>query len=269
MHNHATALFFILGMRILLYIIILFAWVSYTQSKDVYYLNGLGNERATRKATDIDNPVVQVGDQLSIFVSGVNVEQATYFNMSNYSAIQISSAQQMQSANPILGYMVEDNGMINFPKLGEVKVAGMKRKELEVYLEDALKDYVKDPVVSVRCLNFRITVLGEVVKAGTYHVPYHSLNVLQALGMAGDLTINGVRNEVVLIRKTEAGEQSVILDLTSKELLQSPYYYMQSGDVLYVKPNRTKINTSSTFFQVWPTVVSAITLLVLVVTNIQ
>jgi polysaccharide export outer membrane protein len=87
--------------------------------------------------------------------------------------------------------------------------------------------------------------------------------------LAGDLTINGVRNEVVMIRKVENGEQSVVLDLTSKDLMRSPYYYMQTGDVLYVRPNRTKINTSSTFFQVWPTVVSAITLLVLVVTNVK
>lgn len=245
------------------------SFLSCTQSKQVYYLNGLGNENSERKAQDIENPIVQKGDQLSIFVSSLNVEQATYFNMSNFSAIQINSAQQSQSANPIMGYMVEANGKINFPKLGEIEVAGMRREELEKYLETALKDYIKDPVVSVRCINFRITVLGEVAKPGTFHVPYHNLNVLQALGMAGDLTINGVRNEMILIRKTETGEQSIVMDLTSKEFLKSPYFYLQSGDVIYVKPNRTKINTSSTFFQVWPTVVSAITLLVLVVTNIK
>lgn len=256
-------------MRVLLYFLVILSFVSCTQSKQVYYLNGLGNENAERKSQDIDNPIVQKGDQLSIFVNSLNVEQATYFNMSNYSAIQISSAQQLQNANPILGYMVEANGRINFPKLGEIEVAGMKREELETYLENALKDYIKDPVVSVRCINFRITVLGEVAKPGTYHVPYHNLNVLQALGMAGDLTINGVRNDLILIRKTETGEQSVIIDLTSKDLLKSPFFYVQSGDVIYVKPNRTKINTSSTFFQVWPTLVSAITLLVLVVTNIK
>jgi len=256
-------------MRLLLLICIVLSWVSCTKSKEVYYMHGLGNEKVEGVVKEVDNPTIQKGDQLSIFVNSLNIEQATYFNMSNYSAIQISSAQQMQTANPILGYMVEEDGKITFPKLGSIAVAGMKRKELQAYLENALKDYIKDPVVSVRCINFRITVLGEVAKPGTYHVPYHNLNLLQALGLAGDLTINGVRNELVLIRKTETGEQSVVIDLTSKDLLRSPYFYVQSGDVIYIKPNRTKINTSSTFFQVWPTVVSAITLLVLVVTNVK
>jgi polysaccharide export outer membrane protein len=256
-------------MRLLIFFFIVLGWASCTNSKDVYYMHGLGNEKVEGAVKEVDNPTIQKGDQLSIFVNSLNIEQATYFNMSNYSAIQISSAQQMQTANPILGYMVEEDGKITFPKLGSIAVAGMKRKELQAYLEVALSDYIKDPVVSVRCINFRITVLGEVSKPGTYHVPYHNLNLLQALGLAGDLTINGVRNELILVRKTDKGEQSAIIDLTSKDLLKSPYFYVQSGDVIYVKPNRTKINTSSTFFQVWPTVVSAITLLVLVVTNIK
>lgn len=256
-------------MRIIYFLIVFILLQSCTKSRDVYYFYGLGNEKTESVAEDVDNPIIHNGDQLSIFVNSPNLELATYYNMTNYSAVQLNSIQQLQSANPMLGYMVEENGQINFPKLGNITVSGMHRKDLQRLLEEKLKDLIKDPVVTVRCINFRITVLGEVAKPGTYHVPYHNLNILQGLGLAGDLTINGVRNEVVLIRKTEKGEQSVLLDLTSKDLIRSPYFYMQSGDVLYVKPNRTRINTSSTFFQVWPTVVSAITLLVLVVTNIK
>lgn len=256
-------------MRLIWFLFLVFLLQSCTKSKDVYYFYGLGNEKMDVAVTEVDNPIIQKGDQLSIFVNSSNLELATYFNMSNFSAVQLNNTQQLQSANPILGYMVEEDGQISFPKLGKLMVAGMRRKELQSQLENQLKDFIKDPVVSVRCINFRVTVLGEVAKPGTYHVPYHNLNILQALGLAGDLTINGVRNEVVMIRKVENGEQSVVLDLTSKDLMRSPYYYMQTGDVLYVRPNRTKINTSSTFFQVWPTVVSAITLLVLVVTNVK
>ncbi len=261
--------FFFNIMRLIWFLFLVFLLQSCTKSKDVYYFYGLGNEKTDVSVAEVDNPVIRKGDQLSIFVNSPNLELATYFNMTNFSAVQLNSVQQLQSANPMLGYMVEEDGKINFPKLGNLEVAGMRRKELQTMLEGKLKDYLKDPVVTVRCINFRLTILGEVAKPGTYHVPYHNLNILQALGLAGDLTINGVRNEVVLIRKTETGEQSVVLDLTSKELMRSPYYYMQTGDVLYVRPNRTKINTSSTFFQVWPTVVSAITLLVLVVTNVK
>ncbi len=248
--------------------IFLLMFAACTQSKEVYYLNDL-TDGLTPQSNDFEDPLVQVGDQLSIFVSSPDPETAVFFNMSNYSTVQVNQVQQVTSASPILGYLVDVQGRIQFPKLGSIQVEGKRLSEVKSELETQLKPYVKDAVINVRCINFRVTVLGEVAKAGTYHVPYHEINILQALGLAGDMTINGVRDEVVVVRTTPKGQESYTVDLTSKKLLSSPVFHLQSGDVIYVRPNKTKINTSSTFFQVWPTVTSAVTLLVLVLTNIK
>jgi polysaccharide export outer membrane protein len=150
-----------------------------------------------------------------------------------------------------------------------VKLAGLRHSEAKKMIEEIVSPYLKDPVVSIRCVNYRVTLIGELAKPGTYYVPYHEINLLQALGLAGDLTINGVRTDVLVIRQNEGVEETYHVDLTSKDVVNSPVYHMKSGDVIYVKPNNTKINTSSTFFQVWPTVTSAVTLLVLVLTNVR
>ncbi len=239
-----------------------------TDSKEVYYLGDLSSG-LTPQSNAFEDPEVQVGDQLSIFVSSPDPETAIFFNMSNFSSVQMNQVQQVTAASPILGYLVDINGNIQFPKVGSVAVAGKRMSEIKAMIEEQVKPYVKDAVVNVRCINFRVTVLGEVNKAGTYHVPYHEINLLQALGLAGDLTINGQREKIAVVRTSSKGQETYYVDLTSKDLLQSPVFHLQSGDVIYVRPNKTKINTSSTFFQVWPTVTSAITLLVLVLTNIK
>jgi polysaccharide export outer membrane protein len=239
-----------------------------TSSKEVYYLEGLSAGKYN-ESTDFQNPVIQIGDQLSIFVSSPNAELAALYNMPNSSSVQGVNNIQFQTAHPIIGYLVDANGEIVIPKIGSVKLAGLRHSEAKLVIEERISPYLKDPVVSIRCINFRVTVIGELAKPGTYYVPYHEINILQALGLAGDLTINGVRTDVLVIRQNEGVKETYHLDLTSKDVVNSPVYHMKSGDVIYVKPNKTKINTSSTFFQVWPTVTSAVTLLVLVLTNIR
>jgi polysaccharide export outer membrane protein len=239
-----------------------------TSSKEVYYMEQLAAGKYNEDS-DYQDPVIHVGDQLSVFVSSPNAELAAFYNMPNSSSSQGMSNMQMQNANPLLGYLVDINGEIVMPKIGKVKVGGMKISEAKLAIEKEILPFLKDPVVSIRCINFRISAIGEVARPGTYFVPYHEVNILQALGMAGDLTINGVRTDVLVVRQFEGGKETFHVDLTDKNLVMSPVYHMRSGDVIYVKPNKTKINTSSTFFQVWPTVTSAVTLLVLVLTNIK
>ena len=242
--------------------------VGCTSSKEVYYLEDLSAGKY-QDTQDFQDPVIQVGDQLSIFVSSPNAELAAFYNMPNSSSAQGMNNMQMQNAHPILGYLVDLNGEIVMPKIGSLKVAGLKYSQAKQAIEKEIEPYLKDPVVSIRLINFRITAIGEVAKPGTYYVPYHEINILQALGMAGDLTINGVRTDVLVIRQMEGVKETYHLDLTSKDLVNSAAYHLKSGDVIYIKPNKTKINTSSSFFQIWPTVTSAVTLLVLVLTNIK
>jgi polysaccharide export outer membrane protein len=248
--------------------IIVLLWMSCTPSKHVYYMDGLSAGKYS-EAVDFQDPLIQAGDQLSIFVSSPNAELAAIYNMPNSSSAQGMNNIQLQTAHPIIGYLVDAKGEIVMPKVGSLKIGGMRFSEAKSLIEQKMSPYLKDPVVSLRCVNFRITAIGELAKPGTYYVPYHEINILQALGLAGDLTINGVRTDILVIRQSEGVKETFHVDLTSKDIVNSPVYHLKSGDVIYVKPNKTKINTSSTFFQVWPTVTSAVTLLVLVLTNIR
>jgi polysaccharide biosynthesis/export protein len=248
--------------------VVILLTVGCTSSKEVYYMEELAAGKY-QDPQDFQDPVIQVGDQLSIFVSSPNAELAAFYNMPNSSSAQGMNNMQMQNAHPVLGYLVDLNGEIVMPKIGTLKVGGLKYSQAKQSIEKAIEPFLKDPVVSIRLINFRVTAIGEVAKPGTYFVPYHELNILQALGMAGDLTINGVRTDVLVIRQLEGQKETFHLNLTDKNLVNSPVYHLRSGDVIYVKPNKTKINTSSSFFQIWPTVTSAVTLLVLVLTNIK
>ncbi len=143
-------------------------------------------------------------------------------------------------------YLVTGSGEIDFPILGTIKVAGMDRAGLEAYLKKELKQYIKEePVITIRLMNYRISVLGEVARPGQYSVSRDKINVLEALSLAGDMTIFGKRDNVTIMRETPEGELKVIkLDLNSTEVLSSPYFYLQQNDVVYVEPNKAKAKSS-------------------------
>jgi polysaccharide export outer membrane protein len=235
--------------------------------KEIYYVNDLRD--STFKNISTTPPVIQRGDQLFIFVSSPNVESTSIFNMPNFGSPAVTNANLQSQNNPILGYLVDENGNIILSKIGTVRAAGFTFNQLKDTLENKLSSFIKDPIVSIRLINFRVTVLGEVARPGTYNVPFADLNILQALGMAGDLLITGKRNDVLLYRQTDSSKNSYRIKLTDKNLINHPAFNIKSGDVIYVQPNKVKMNTSSTFFQIWPTVASAATLLILVLNNLK
>jgi len=117
-------------------------------------------------------------------------------------------------------------------------------------------------------LNFRVTVIGEVASPGIVQISYDRMNIMEALAQAGDLTIFAERENILLIRETPQGKETVRLSLYDKSLLSSPYYWLQSGDILYVQPNKTKVNTNTTFFQVWPTIISSVSIFLVIFNQI-
>lgn len=143
-------------------------------------------------------------------------------------------------------YLVDNDGSIDFPVLGRIKVSGLTKKEVEAYLRGRLSLYLKDePLVNVRMVNYKISVIGEVARPNTYTITNEKVNILEALALAGDLTIYGKRKNVKLMRESETGERGVyVVDLTDRNLINSPYFYLQQNDVLYVEPNRTKMRNS-------------------------
>ncbi len=186
-------------------------------------------------------------DQLSIFVSSIDPAAVAMFNLplTSYQSVGDGSgisptSTTISSAPSYQTYLVDNKGYIDFPVLGQIKVEGMTRSQLSEYLKDKISAYAKSPLVTVRILNFKVSVLGEVNIPGTKNVQNERVTILDAIGMAGDLTINGTRNNVLIIRDTNGKKEFQRVDLTSSELLNSPYYYLQQNDIVYIEPNQAR-----------------------------
>ena len=184
---------------------------------------------------------IQSGDVLEIKVTAFDENAVRPFNL--YSMNNSTSPGQMNGQTAQLapqGYLVDNEGFIYFPVIGKLYIKGMTLAQLRADLEKRLLAYLSDPLVSIKQLNFNITVLGEVKKPGQYTNPSDKITVLQALGLAGDMTDYGNRTNVKLIREEEGISKTYVIDFTDKNITSSPYYYMQQNDVLYVEPDMIK-----------------------------
>ena len=184
---------------------------------------------------------IQSGDVLDIKVTAFDENAVRPFNL--YSMNNSTSPGQMNGQTAQLapqGYLVDNEGFIYFPVIGKLYIKGMTLAQLRADLEKRLLAYLTDPLVSIKQLNFNITVLGEVKKPGQYTNPSDKITVLQALGLAGDMTDYGNRTNVKLIREEEGISKTYTIDFTDKNITSSPYYYMQQNDVLYVEPDIIK-----------------------------
>lgn len=181
-------------------------------------------------------PKIQFGDILNINVSTLEPEAALPYN--------IFEAQTTGISRP-LPYIVSAKGTINFPSLGEFKVSGKSITEVTEELSDKLQPYLKDPIINIRYINFKVSILGEVRTPGSYPIDNERINILEALALAGDLTIYGNRESVTLIREKNGTRTFTTLDLTNKSIFNSPYYYLTQNDVIYVEANKTRVNSSS------------------------
>ncbi|MEN5434775.1 polysaccharide biosynthesis/export family protein [Sphingobacterium faecium] len=187
-------------------------------------------------------PTIQPNDILTIVVSAADPKVTAPFN--NISSLGAGSSVQTADLAQRPTYTVDEQGYITLPMLGKVKVSGLTRLQAIDKLRGELSQYIKDPGVNINFNNFRVSVLGEVARPGSFIMPTERVTVLEALGMAGDLTIRGVRQNVMLIREVDGQKSMHRLDLTKQETLNSPYYYLVQNDVIYVEPNKAQINNS-------------------------
>jgi len=189
-------------------------------------------------------PKIQVNDILSIKVSALVPETVAVFNSITNSFDNASSGTVMmnQEMLKLNGYLVSADGTITFPVLGRITVTGMTTRDIEEYLYKRLEQegYVKNPVITARILNAKFSVLGEVRVPGTYTYLEQTLTLPQALGLAGDLSINGERKEVLIIRDEGGKRVSQKIDLTKTDWFNSPYYFIKQNDVIIVNPNGAK-----------------------------
>lgn len=203
-------------------------------------------------------------DELTIVVSTTDPEASApfYRKIGQSKEGGSSSTMGMGDAN-LLSYLVDNQGNIDFPVLGMVKVMGLTNRECEALIREKLQPYLKEvPNVTVRTSNYKFSVLGEVGRPGTYSTDAEKVTVFEALAQAGDMTLFSVRDDVQLLREDSTGIRRVYhLDLTQADVAQSPYFYLQQNDVLYVKPTKAKVN-SSTFSgntSMWLTLLSVVT----------
>lgn len=183
----------------------------------------------------------KVDDLLSINVSTLDPEASIPFNLLATPQVQGGGFGQAQQ----IDYIVNKEGNIDFPVLGEVNILGLTPNETKELLKEKLKIYLKNPIINIRLRNFTITVLGQVTRPGTYQVNGEQITVLEALGLAGDLDIRGERSNILIIRDFNGTKVSQRIDLTKKAVLNSPVYYLTQNDVVYVQPNKSAVTSST------------------------
>ena len=207
-------------------------------------------------------PKLQPGDILAISVTADDVRATIPFNqVSTYQ----SGTGTLQATNPFIPtYAIDTNGEIDFPKVGKIKLAGLTRTEAMDLLRSKVAEFIVDPGISMTIRNRQVTVLGEVARPGTFTINNDRVTVLEALGLAGDMTVYGERQNVLVIREQDGKKQEFRLDLTKRETLNSPAYYLMQNDVVYVQPNGARIQTSK-YTQNTSVFVSVIGLIITVV----
>ena len=182
-------------------------------------------------------------DILTINVTAADPVAAQPFNLSIVSEsdnlINATGNARMQT------YLIDYNGNIEFPVLGTLHIAGMTRIELTKMLKEKISEYAKDPIVNIRLINFTVTIIGEVSDPGTFTIQDERISIPEALGLANDLTIFGMRKNVLLIREIDGKKKFAKIDLTSVNAVSSPLYYLQQNDVIVVEPNNARIRSAS------------------------
>lgn len=243
-------IFFRLGSLALLFAMIM---TSCTSTKHIAYFQNIGDSITIAKEPIAEKPIVpkiQPDDILLIEVNSAVPGAAAIYNQSassSYSnnlvgAASTASSLYGRAAQRTLGYLVDSSGNINFPQLGTLPLGGLTLVDAQDTLENRLRKYLTSPLVNIRFLNYKITILGEVGRPGTYTIPNQQINVLQALGLAGDMTIFGKRANVLVIREKNGVRKFGRINLNnSNSLFDSPFYHLQQGDVVYVEPRKSKV----------------------------
>lgn len=215
---------------------------------------------------------IQPDDLLSITVTSPSPEANALFNRGENITTGIVANYSINSGttNNLYreGYLVDENGYINFPVLGKVQLAGLTRNEAIEKFSKELQPHLKEPIINIRFLNYKITVVGEVNRPATFTIPTQKINILEALGMAGDMTAFGKRENVLVIREEDGIRKMTRLNLNSKDVLNSPYFYLQQNDVVYVEPDKMKQVQASTNTRTISIIASVTSLLIVVATRL-
>jgi polysaccharide biosynthesis/export protein len=207
-------------------------------------------------------PTIQPDDIISITVSSLNPESNVLFNNVILPPTAPAASNNAAATRAGEGYQVDKSGFINFPVIGKIMLAGLTKEQAIEKMTSEIKVHVKNPIVNVRFMNFKVTVIGEVNAPATFVVATEKINVLEALGLAGDMTEFGRRENVLIIREQQGVRRTARVNLNNKDVLNSPFFYLQQNDIIYVEPdNHTKTAQtapSNRYIGVWATAISTL-----------
>lgn len=220
--------------------------------RNLVYFSDLANKATNSQLITVDTePKIQPNDLLSITINTLSAESNLMFS-SNTNNINKSGYFEKE------GYRVNKEGFVNLPVTGNISLKGLTIEQAQLLLENNLDNYVKNPIVNIQFMNFRITVIGEVNQPSTFNVPNQKINLLEAIGMAGDLTVYGKRENLLVIRETEGKRSIVHLNLNKADILNSPYFYLKQNDIVYVEPDKSKAIEFSPNNRLRPLIVATI-----------
>lgn len=244
---------------------------SCSSPKNVAYIQNSDSIDYSRSEVLYDARIMPK-DILTITVNTVNPEASEPFNL--FVSSELSANRSIGGQRALQTYLVDNKGCIEFPVIGTIKVGGLTKSACEKLIHDKIQRFMnaeENPIVTVRMSNYKISVLGEVNRPGMFTVSNEKINIFEALAQAGDLTIYGVRDRVKLIREDEKGHKDVYtLNLNDAEIINSPYYYLQQNDVIYVEPNKVKAKNSAIgqSTTIWISIAGALVSLASLVVNI-
>jgi polysaccharide biosynthesis/export protein len=240
---------------------------SCVSSKDTVYFGNIPADAPQVRLPEYQEPIVQIDDILHITIQ--TVDGGTTAAINRLSGGNVGNPAPVANSSTPSGYLVDEEGKITIPMLGTLQVAGLTTSEVRALINDEASKYFNDPTVQVRFANFKITVIGEVAKPATYTVPNEKVTLLDAIGMAGDLTIYGKRQTVLLIRDADGEKEFVRFDLNDYSTFESPYFYLKQNDVVYVEPTRSRANANNAAtFQIVSLALSALSVITLAITRL-
>jgi len=243
-----------------LLIAVVFIGLSCTNTKKMVYFNDLENvKQATLMSSPQDNSEHKIlpNEMLSIHITSPTTEKAAY---------EMFNTMNDYKAGNSTGYLVNNEGNIEIPLIGSIKAVGLTKAQLKeaILKEISDKRLLLDPIIDIRFLNYEITILGEVAKPSVIPVPNEKISLLKALGMAGDITPYGRKETVMVIRESEGKKMVTRVNLNSSTFLQSPYYYLQPNDVVYVETTNNRAASVDKTRLLLPSILSALSLVVIV-----
>ena len=260
--------------NILLPLVLITSLYSCVQQKQITHFQKALNQSDTIDLARVYIPKIQPGDILGVYIGSLNPEASSFFNPYSNTPVNtdITSSNNgfnggsvttspMLTQNSAPGFLVDSAGRIELPLVGNIRLSGLSTTAARDTIKSRLKRFLKEPTVNVRFLNYKISVMGEVQRPSVYVIPNETITITEALSLAGDLTIFGKRDNVLVIRNVNGKQQFGTVNMNSRDLFKSPFYFLHSNDIVYVEPGSGKIAQADKVYQILPTVLSALSLL--------